>query len=531
MFAMDINEKQDVEASKGAAQSNGSVTSLEIDNDVHDQAYEVKHARELQENNGFFRKLRAGEQWLDSKLGVESQGIDRVHEGKKEPPSIWNIFFLWCSLNIHVGVLTLGILGPEFGLSLSQSIAASVVGILLGALCTSFTGTLGPKLGLRQLACSRYSFGFWGAKLCSALNVIIGGGFAVVNYVVVGQVLSAVSDYKMSITVGIVIIGILSYVISVLGFKFIHTFEKYSWIGTFILMIVLIAQAAPHVDPGLPGLNGNSGLSFAGSFLSILAINFSNASGWCSMAADYYVHYPATTPWWKTFFLTFWGVVIPTCFTVIIGVCLGNAALSAKYPPYATAYEEHGLGGLVATVYHPGGWSKFCLVMLTFSVLGNNVAINYSSGLCMQLLGHYFHAVPRLLWSLIFVIVVVVLAIAGQEHLSTIVMNFVSLLGYWTVSFTIILLIEDQFFRRKSGYNLTEWNMPDKLPWGLAAVLALFVGYFAGGLPGMAQTWYIGPIAREFGKFGGDVGIYLSAVFTLMVYPVARIVEKKYTGR
>lgn len=77
----------------------------------------------------------------------------------------------------------MGILGPEFGLSLGQTIAASVVGTALGALCTAYTGTLGPKLGLRQIACSRYSFGFYGAKLCSVLNVIIGGGFAVVNYV------------------------------------------------------------------------------------------------------------------------------------------------------------------------------------------------------------------------------------------------------------------------------------------------------------------------------------------------------------
>jgi purine-cytosine permease-like protein len=80
-------------------------------------------------------------------------------------------------------VIPLGILGPEFGLSLQQTIAASVVGTLLGALCTAYTGTLGPKLGLRQIACSRYSFGFYGAKLCSFLNVIVGGGFAVVNYV------------------------------------------------------------------------------------------------------------------------------------------------------------------------------------------------------------------------------------------------------------------------------------------------------------------------------------------------------------
>jgi purine-cytosine permease-like protein len=90
---------------------------------------------------------------------------------------------MWWSLNIHVGVVPLGILGPEFGLSLNQTIAASIVGTLLGALCTAYTGTLGPKLGLRQIAASRYSFGFWGAKLCSVLNVIVGGGFAVVNYV------------------------------------------------------------------------------------------------------------------------------------------------------------------------------------------------------------------------------------------------------------------------------------------------------------------------------------------------------------
>jgi purine-cytosine permease-like protein len=249
------------------------------------------------------------------------------------------------------------------------------------------------------------------------------------------------------------------------------------------------------------------------------------------MAADYYCHFPAKTNFWKIFFLTFWGIVIPTSFSIVIGACLGNAAISAAYPPYADAYDNHGLGGLIYTVYHPIGWSKFSLVLLTFSVLGNNVAINYSSGLSMQLLGHYFHAVPRLFWSLIFVIVVAVLAIAGQQHLSTIVSNFVSLLGYWTVSFTLILMIEDKWFRRTLGYDLTAWDNPSKLPWGVAAVLALLSGYLAGGLPGMSQTWYIGPIAAKFGAYGGDVGIYLSGAITLLVYPIARHIELKKTGR
>lgn len=166
-----------------------------------------------------------------------------------------------------------------------------------------------------------------------------------------------------------------------------------------------------------------------------------------------------------------------------------------------------------------------------FSVLGNNVAIFYSTGLSLQLLGSYFLAVPRFIWSLLAAIVIAVLAIAGQEHLSTIISNFVSLLGYWTVSFTIILLLEDKVFRREVGYNLHVWNHPSKLPVGIAAVLALLSGYLAGGVPGMSQTWYVGPIARKFSAYGGDVGIWMSAAITLLVYSVGRTIEKRIAGR
>ncbi|KAI9712675.1 MAG: hypothetical protein M1820_001296 [Bogoriella megaspora] len=491
---------------------------------------EVIVAKELQHRFTILHKLRQGEEWLDAKMGIETRGIDRIPDEEKRPPSIWNIFFLWWSMNIHVGVLPLGILAPKFELSFNQSVAASVIGIVLGALCTAYCGTLGPKLGLRAVATSRYSFGFWGAKLCSILNIVIGGGYAVVNLVAVGQVLSAVSDFKMTITVGIIIIAVIGYIISLFGFRIIHIFEKYSWIFTLVLMFVLLGQTAPHVDTSIVPA-GDSGLILAGNFLTILSINFSNSSGWCSIASDYYVNYPSKTPAWKVFALTFWGIVIPTTLVTIIGICLGNAALTAEYPPFAEAYADHDFGGLIRVAYHPTGWSKFCLVILTFSVLGNNIANAYSSGLSLQLLGHYFHAVPRFIWSLLWVIVVAVLAIAGQENLSLVVSDFVALLGYWTVSFTFILLIEDQWFRRREGYNLLAWDQPSKLPIGAAAVVALLAGYLAGGVTGMSQVWYIGPIAAKFGGFGGDVGIYLSAAITIVVYPVLRAFERSKTGR
>ena len=344
--------------------------------------------------------------------------------------------------------------------------------------------------------------------------MVVGGGFAVVNVVVCGQILSAVSDYHMTISVGCVIVAIISYVVSVFGFSIIHTFEKYSWIMGFILGCILVGQAAPHIDPSAPPFG--SGLAQSGSILSIVFLNFSSASGWCSIAADYYCNYPATTKSWKIYFLTLFGLLIPTCFITIVGACIGNAALSSGYKPWNDAYEVHQLGGLLREIYHPLGFSKFLLVLSTFTVIGNNIAINYSSGLSLQLLGHVFHAVPRFIWSFLVALVVACLAIVGKEHLSTIVSNFVSLLGYWTVSFTFILLIEDQWFRRKEGYNLEVWNTASKLPWGAAATFTLIASYCAGGVPGMAQVWYVGPIALKFGPYGGDCGVLMSGAITLV---------------
>ena len=185
---------------------------------------EIVRARHIQNAWAPFRYMSLGEQWLDAKMGIETQGIDRIPEEEKRPPSLINVFFIWWSMTCHVGTLPIGFLGPGLGLSLGQSVACIVSGTFLGALCTAYTGTLGPKTGLRQIAVSRYAFGFWGAKLCSVLNVVVGGGFAVVNVVVCGQILSAVSNYTMTISVGCVIVAIISYVGSVFGFRIIHTF-------------------------------------------------------------------------------------------------------------------------------------------------------------------------------------------------------------------------------------------------------------------------------------------------------------------
>ncbi|KAI0998197.1 hypothetical protein K3495_g9996 [Podosphaera aphanis] len=488
---------------------------------------------------GVLGQLQRGEAWLDRKLGIETQGADRIREEDKQPPSVLNMFLMWWSLTCHVGALPVGMLGPEFGLTLSESIAGMIIGTSLGAVCAAFCGTLGPKLGLRAMATARYSFGFYGVKFCSLLNVIIGMGFATVNVVVVGQLLSAVTDYKMSIAVGCIIIGAVSYIVSLFGFKLIHSFEKYAWIGSFILFCILLGQTWSLADPSAPATV--TGLAHTGAFLSYVALNFSCSSSWSTVISDYFCNYPASTAAWKMWLLPICGITFPTCFTFLVGAVLSNIIFQTStdinglvthvHPTFLHAYEEHGLGGILRIAYYPRGFSTFVLVLLVFSVIGNNVAVNYSSGLSMQLLGNGFRAVPRFFWSFLNALIITILAVAGRENLSMIVSNFVSVLGYWTVSFNAILFMEDKVFRRRSGYDLDVWDVPSKLPWGIAAMVALLVSYIAGGLVGMAQAWYIGPIAKKFGGNGGDVGIYLAGLFTLIVYLPGRWYERKIFGK
>lgn len=272
-----------------------------------------------------------------------------------------------------------------------------------------------------------------------------------------------------------------------------------------------------------------SGLALAAAFLTYLAISFSYAAAWASCAADYYCNYRSTTPRWKIFTVTYAGLSVSTSVTLVLGACIGNAIFN--YTPWTTTYDLHGLGGAIGDISHPNGWSKFVLVMSTFTVIGAAVACNYSSGLCAQLIGDHFHAVPRLVWSFLAMLAAMVLSIAGQAHLSALISDFCGLLGYWAICFSVVLFIEDQWFRRRDGYNLEAWDTASLLPLGLAAVSSLAISYCVGGVLGMDQTWFVGPIARSFGGIGGDVGIYLCFVISIVTYWPLRTIEKRYVKR
>ena len=82
----------------------------------------------------------------------------------------------------------------------------------------------------------------------------------------------------------------------------------------------------------------------------------------------------------------------------------------------------------------------------------------------------------------------------------------------------------------KPKFLWSDWDKPDKLPIGLAALAAFCVGW-VGAVLCMAQVYFIGPIAKQVGDDGADMGNYVGFAWTALVYPPLRYFELKKFGR
>ena len=239
--------------------------------------------------------------------------------------------------------------------------------------------------------------------------------------------------------------------------------------------------------------------------ISFFSLCLSAAITYGGGAADFFVYYPASTPRLAIFSLSLLGLI--TSFTLAILVGIGLASAIPSTPSFSSAYNISQGALLVAGFDESlGGFGRFLGVVIALGLVANMVAPTYSSGIDFQILGRVFARIPRFIWNTVGVIIYTVCALAGRNHLSEIFTNFLALMGYWVAIWIAITLEEQLIFRRRRGYDWAVWDQKDKLPVGIAALLAFLVGW-AGAILCMAQKWYIGPIAARVGDFGADVSI------------------------
>src|SRR2546430_11198287 len=119
----------------------------------------------------------------------------------------------------------------------------------LGVRPVDFFDTLGPKWGLRQINISRFSFGWVGGIIMAFFNVAACIGWSVVNVIIGGQLVAALSGGKVPSWAGILILAILTTVVSIYGYRYVHRYERYAWIPMAVIFAIMLIVAAPPFPP------------------------------------------------------------------------------------------------------------------------------------------------------------------------------------------------------------------------------------------------------------------------------------------
>jgi len=413
--------------------------------------------------------------------GVEIHGIERVSPKTRAHVRIFDNFTMWLSANLVISTVALGALAiPAFGLGFWDSVAVIIIFNVLGVLPVAFFSTLGPKLGLRQMTISRFSFGWVGGIIMALFNVAACIGWSAVNVIVGGQLVTALSNGAVPRWVGILIIAILTTFVSLYGYRYVHRYERYAWIPMAIIFAIMMVVAAPHFHAVVTPAFGAAEIA---AFISFGGTIYGFATGWSSYAADYNVNQPENTSSARVFWLTFLGVFIPCVLLETLGLAFTTITVPASQSP--------GGGELLALVVKPlGGFGALILVLLALSVIANNIPNDYSLGLSMQVLGKAFQRVNRAVWTLIGAVVYVLIAIPAAANFNETLASFLALIAYWLGPWTIILVLEHFVFRR-GRYNVDDWNTRSRLPLGWAAIVSMFIG-LVGVFLGFSQAITIG---------------------------------------
>lgn len=466
---------------------------------------------------------------LDS-YGVEVRGVERVPENERDHPRYFDSGTLWLSANMTIATFSLGTLGNSiFYLNATDACLVIVFFNLLCTLPVSLFSCWGKSSGLRQMMLGRFSFGPYAIWFPVALNALACIGWSTINTIVGASALHAVTDtHQLPEPVGIIIISLITLVIALFGYKYVHALERYASIPVFVIFMIILGEGGRFMHGGFGGVGEGeaaSVLSFGGTIAGF-------ALGWTSLAADYTVNFPVETADWKVFACTYAGLNFPLIFVECLGALMMSTFVDK--PTWAARYDEGGLGGLLRAGLSPlGGFGQFLLVVLALSIVTNNIPNVYSFALTVQSFHKSLQRVPRFSLCILCTIIYIVLAEAGYNSFETAFDTLLVILSYWLAIYSCILIEEHYIFRGGSfaNYNLDRYNDRKNLPVGWAAALATGCGV-AGAVLGMSQVWYVGVIGGMIGgEFGADIGFELAFAFAAVTYPVFRYFERRAHGR
>jgi NCS1 nucleoside transporter family len=441
--------------------------------------------------------IDAGE--LDKALSVDQHGIEPLGDADRDSTA-WQQFWIWFGANMAPTAWVVGAIGPQLGLSLTQSIAIMVIGQAAGALIFGVFALMGKRTGAPQFALSRMAFGRRGNHLPAIINGFITLAWIGLNtYIVLSLVtyclhkLGLPDNHATEYSVAAAIM-VIQLIIGTLGFYAIRTFEKWTVpvLAAVMAVMTVLAFSRGHIVWNHSTVHG-SGLVRAGSEL-LTAVGIGWGFSWAPWASDYSRFTRADTSERSLYWASAIGTFIALSWLGVLGAAMASG--STQDDP----------AELVASLF--GVMTIPVLLVIVHGVVAGNIECVYSAPLCFIAGGI---RIRRWLGSVISGVIagVVLIGFLRSSDFATSFTSFMNSLVVWTASWGVIVVVD--FFAVNRGrtdvpalyappatsrYGDIRWRSLAALLVGLAAGWAfeygsasLFQGPFSRATGGADFSW------------------------------------------
>ena len=447
-------------------------------------------------------EIREGE--YGDKIGVVEPGGAEFIPLNERHGKPTQLFWTWMSPNFEFATVFVGVICVLFfGLSFTQSVAAIVLGTVLGSVTQGVLSARGPQYGVPQMILSRISFGYWGNTLPAGINALIAGiGWFAVNSVSGALALNTLLHLNKAICLLIIVAA--QIIIALYGHNLVQAFEK--WVFPLLAVAFVLAAISTFSKAhfGAPSAGGGFG-----GFTLAVGATFGYACGWNPYASDY-TRYMApdtskrATAWWSGF-----GVALSCVFLEIVGAA--SATIGAKGDTPTAQFTNP----------FPTAISDITLIAIAVGAVAANVLNIYSGSMSFTTLGI---KIPlkfrRALIAGVFGVAGFIVAAFGLHDSGEKYENFLLIIAYWIGPWLAVFLV-DQYLRRGNHAGLlynekhTSWAGPISMLLGMAISILLFSN----------QTEFVGFIARHhssssygIGDLTFEVGFVISGVVYAILY-------------
>jgi NCS1 family nucleobase:cation symporter-1 len=435
-----------------------------------------------------------------------------------------DLFTIWFGSNIMImTIVTGGLATTVFGLDFAAAIAGIIIGNVIGGIFMALHSAQGPQLGVAQMIQTRGQFGSFGALLIVVIVVIMYVGFFAANLVFGGEAMAAVSP-GISVDAGIIIIGLVSVVATIFGYRLIHAYARFlSVVAGAALVLAFIWILIVH---GLPASFLAQGAFNWVGFMGTVSVSALWQLAYAPYVSDYSRYMPQGTGSAPAFWASYSGCVLGTLFPMILGAVVGTLAMALS----AEAGNVEIVGSLGALLQP---WTLAVIGIFCLGVAASNAMNLYCGVLCTLTIGQTFrpnwlpHAKTRSIAALIIFTFALMIALFARDNFIFFYTNFLSFLMYVLVPWTAINLV-DYYLLRHGDYRVEDFFQRDGGVYGRFNWVAIG-SYIAGALiqvPFSATALFTGPLAAALG--GVDISWIVGLVVVAPLYYVtARVFPKK----